>query len=61
MWGRGAVRAGERIILVILNEDMNDIITIMKSLENSGVLFYGVSKTLKSKIIITKKKLDFLV
>ena len=34
---------------------MNDIIRIMKSLENSGVLFYGVSKTLKREIIKKRK------
>ena len=34
----GAVKAGKGITLVIVNEDMDDIIRIIKSLENSGVL-----------------------
>ena len=36
--GKGIVRAGKGIILVISNEEMDDIIRIIKSLENSGVL-----------------------
>ena len=36
--GRGVVRAGKRITLVILNYDMDNITRIIKSLENSGVL-----------------------
>ena len=32
------------IDLVISNEDVNDIIRIIKSLENSGVLIDGVSQ-----------------
>ena len=35
--GKGTVRAGKRFTLFILNEDMN-IIKIIKSLENLGVL-----------------------
>ena len=38
-----AVRAGKRFTLFILNEDMNDIIKILKSLENSNVLIYGIT------------------
>ena len=36
--------------LFILNEDMNDLIKIMKSLGNSDVLIDGVAKTLKDQI-----------
>ena len=43
MFGRGVVRAGKIINLVISNEDMNDIIRIIKSLENSGLLIDIVS------------------
>ena len=33
-FGKGAVRAGKGFTLVISNEDMNDIIKIIKSLED---------------------------
>ena len=45
--GKGAVRAEKRFNLFILNEDMNDIIKIIKSLEYLGVLIdsYWISKS----------------
>ena len=36
--GKGAVRAGKGFTLFISNQDMNDILKIIKSLEDSGVL-----------------------
>ena len=54
----GVVRAGKGVTLVIMNEDMNDIIRILKSLENLGALIVGVSEPAKHDIKI--KKLDFL-
>ena len=45
-----AVKAGRGFTLFILIEDMNDIIKIMKSLEDSGVLIHGVAETVKCKI-----------
>ena len=33
--------------LIISNDEMNDIIKIIKALENSGVLLEGVSKTIQ--------------
>ena len=48
--GKGAVRAGKRFTLFILNGDMNDIIKIIKSSEDSGVLIDGVTKTIKHEI-----------
>ena len=48
-----AVRAGKRFTLFILNEDINDIIKIIKSLEDSGVLIDGVTETVKHE---TKKQ-----
>ena len=45
--GKGALRTGKGFTLFILNEDMNDIIKIIKSLEYSGVLIDGVTKTVK--------------
>ena len=35
--------------LIISNDEMNDIIKIVKSLENSGVLLKGVSETIQNK------------
>ena len=53
----GAVRAGKWITLVVPNEDMDDIIRIIKSLENSGVFIDGVSETVKHEI--KNCKVDF--
>ena len=38
MSGKGALREEKGFTLFSLNEDMNDIIKIIKSLESSGVL-----------------------
>ena len=35
--------------LIISNEEMNDILKIIKSLEESGLLTKGVSKTIKNE------------
>ena len=50
MSGKGDVRAGKRLTLFISTEDMNDVIKIIKSLENSGVLIDGVTQTVKDEI-----------
>ena len=50
MRGKGVVRTRKGILLVILNEDMNDIIGIIKSSENSGILIDRVSETVKHEI-----------
>ena len=47
---KGVVRAGEGVTLAILNEDMNDIIRIIKLLENLGVLTDGVRESVKLDI-----------
>ena len=44
------VRAGKGSILFISNEDMNDIIKIIKSLGDLAVLIDGVTKAVKHKI-----------
>ena len=49
--GKGAVRAGKGFTLFILDEGMNDIIKIIKSLGYSGVLIKGVSETVKHKLL----------
>ena len=58
MCERAVIRAKKGITLVILNEDL-DIIRIIKSLENSGILIDRVIKTVKHEII--NKTVHFLV
>ena len=45
------------LIFTISNEEMEDIIKIVKSLEESGLLIKGVNETIKNKT--KNKKLDF--
>ena len=59
MRGQRIVRAGKGITLVILNGDMNDIIRVIISPENPGVLIHEVSKTVKHEV--KHKKVDFVV
>ena len=40
---------GSGIKLIIVQEDMNDIMKIIKALEKSGILLKGVSKTIKNE------------
>ena len=56
--GKGVVWAGKGFTLFILTENMNDIIKIIKSLEDSGVSIDGVSETIKHEV--RNKKEDFL-
>ena len=56
--GRGTVRAGKGSTLFISNEDLNDIIKNIKSVEDSGVLIDGVTETVKHEI--KNNKADFL-
>ena len=44
--------------LILLNEEMNDIMKVVKSLEVSGILIKGFSKTIKNEA--KNKKADFL-
>ena len=46
--GSGATK-GAGVKLIIEQEDMNDIMKIIKALENSGILLKGVSKTIKNE------------
>ena len=55
--GKGAVKAGKGCTLFISNEGMNDIIKIIKSLEDSGVLIDGVTETVKHEM--KKQKGEF--
>ena len=36
--------------LIILNKEMNDVMKIVKSFEESGLLIKGVSKTIKNDV-----------
>ena len=45
--------------LIISNDEMNDIVEIVKSLENSGVLLQGLGK--QSNMKLNNKEEDFLV
>ena len=47
---KGVVKEGKVFTLFISNEDMNDIIKVKKSLEDSGVLIDEVTETVKDKI-----------
>ena len=41
---------GDGIKLMIEDEDMNDIMKIIKALENSGILLSGVGKTIENEV-----------
>ena len=45
--GSGATKGAGATTLIISNDEMNDIIKIVKSLESSGVLLKGVSETIQ--------------
>ena len=45
--GKRVARAGKEFTSLISNEDMDDIIRIIKLLEGSGVLIDGVTETVK--------------
>ena len=44
------MRAGKGLTLFFSNEDINDIIKIIKSLEDSDVLIDGITETVKHEI-----------
>ena len=48
--GKGAVIATKGFTLFISNEHVNDLIKIIKSLDDSGVLINGVTESAKDKI-----------
>ena len=57
IWGKGAVGRRKGFTLFTSNEDMNNIIKIIKSLEDSGVFTDGVTEKVKHEI--RNKKKDF--
>ena len=56
---KGAVRVEKGFTLFILNEGVNDIIKIIKSLEGSNALTDGINETVKHEI--KNKKGDFFL
>ena len=48
--GPGAVRVGKGFIFFISNEDVDDIIKIIKSLGNSGILIVRITKAVEHQI-----------
>ena len=48
--GRPSGLALRNVTLTISNEEMNDIIEIINSLEESGLLIKGVSEPIKNKV-----------
>ena len=55
-----AVRAGRELTLFISNEDIIDIIKVIKSLEDSSVLIDGATETVKHEIKKKKQEGGFL-
>ena len=50
MLGPGVAKGAGTTTLIISNDEMNDIIKIVKSLENSGILLKGVSETIQHEV-----------
>ena len=48
--GTGAVRVGKGFVLFISNEDVDDIIKIVNSLGNSGILIDRITKAVEHQI-----------
>ena len=42
--------SGNTTTLIISNDEINDIIKIVKSLEDSGLLLKGVSETIQNEV-----------
>ena len=55
--GKGAVRLGKGFTLFISNEDMNDIIKIVKLFKDSGVVTESINETVKHEIKKQGRKL----
>ena len=59
MTEKGAARAEKGFTLLISNENMNNVIKIIKSLEASGVLIDGVTETVKREIKKTRRRISW--
>ena len=47
---KGAARAGNRFTLFISNEDMNDFVKVIKSLEDSNALIDSITEIVKHEV-----------
>ena len=63
MCDKGLLRAGKKgkNALVISNEDVDDIIRIIKSLQNLGIIMNGVSETVKHETTQTKRCVSWYI
>ena len=52
------LESGNYTTLIISNDDMQDLLKIVKSLEDSGILLNGITKTVKDEV--KEQKGDFL-
>ena len=50
MLGLTAAAFGNNITFIISNDDMQDLLKIVKSLEDSGILLDGITETVKNKV-----------
>ena len=44
------LRSGSHTTLIISNDDMQDLLKIVKSLQNSGILLDGITETVKNEV-----------
>lgn len=56
---KGVIRTIKGILFVTSDKNMNDLIRVIKWLQNSGVLIDGFSET--AKLEMKNKKVDFSV
>ena len=52
------LRSGNRTTLIISNDDMQDLLKIVKSLEDSGIVLDGITETVKNEV--KEQKVGFL-
>ena len=57
--GKGVFKTGKGLTSLISNEDMDDIITLLESLERSGLLIDGSRETIEHEI--KNKMVDFVL
>ena len=50
--------SGNHTTLIISNDDMQDLLKIVKSLEDSGILLNGITETVKNEV--KEQKVSFL-
>ena len=55
------LRSGNMTTLKISNDEMNDIIKVVKSLEDSGLLLKGVTKTVQNEVKQQKYVIRYLM